>query len=179
MSDEKRSAWEMANTQLENAAKYLPKDKEWLNAIEYLKHCQRMLSVSLPILMDDGTMRVFDGYRVQHCDVRGPTKGGVRYAPAVDLDEVKALAFWDDYEMRGREPPVWWREGRHRRRPIQAVEERAPAPHEAIHVRHQRHDRRLEGHPRADVGTNAQIMAYMMDTYAMIARTRASLPTAS
>ncbi len=170
MSDEKRSAWAMAITQLENAAKFLPKDKDWLNAIEYLKHCQRMLSVSLPIIMDDGTMRVFDGFRVQHCDVRGPTKGGVRFAPQVDLDEVKALAFWMTMKCSVVNLPYGGAKGgialdpsklsknelqRLTRRYTYAISDMIGA---------------LKDIPAPDVGTNAQIMAYMMDTFAMIAR---------
>jgi glutamate dehydrogenase (NAD(P)+) len=170
MSDEKRGAFEMAITQLENAAKYLPKDKEWLNAIEYLKHCQRMLSVSLPIMMDDGTMKVFDGYRVQHCDVRGPTKGGVRFAPQVDLDEVKALAFWMTIKCSVVNLPYGGAKGGIAVDPLKLSKNEL-----------QRLTRRytyaicdmigpLKDIPAPDVGTNAQIMAYMMDTYAMIAR---------
>ncbi|MBN2153222.1 MAG: Glu/Leu/Phe/Val dehydrogenase [Candidatus Lokiarchaeota archaeon] len=170
MSDEKRSAWEMAITQLENAAKYLPKDKDWLNAIEYLKHCQRMLSVSLPILMDDGNIRVFDGYRIQHCDVRGPTKGGVRYAPQVDLDEVKALAFWMSMKCAVVNLPYGGAKGgiavdpsRLSRNELQRLTRRYTyAISDMIGS--------LKDIPAPDVGTNAQIMAYMMDTYAMIAR---------
>nr|MDO8088990.1 Glu/Leu/Phe/Val dehydrogenase [Candidatus Sigynarchaeum springense] len=170
MNDEKHSAWDMAMIQLDNAAKYLPKDKEWLNAIEYLKHCQRMLSVSLPILMDDGTMRVFDGYRVQHCDIRGPMKGGVRYAPQVDLDEVKALAMWMTIKCAVVNLPYGGAKGGI------AVDPSKLSKNEL-----QRLTRRytyaisdiigaLKDVPAPDVGTNAQIMAWMMDTFAMIAR---------
>lgn len=63
-------------------------------ALEKLKHPKAIMQVSIPVRMDDGTLQVFDGYRVQHDDTRGPTKGGIRYHPQVDLDEVKALAFW-------------------------------------------------------------------------------------
>lgn len=159
----------MAITQLDNAAKYLPQSKEWLNAIEYLKHCQRMLSVSLPIIMDDGTIRVFEGYRVQHCDVRGPVKGGVRYAPQVDLDEVKALAMWMTIKTAVVNLPYGGAKG--------GI---AVDPSKLSKSELQRLTRRytyaisdvigsLKDIPAPDVGTNAQIMAWMMDTYAMIA----------
>src|SRR5207245_5276597 len=61
---------------------------------EVLRRPRRALSLSLPVKMDDGTIRVFDGYRVQHNSARGPCKGGIRYHPAVTFDEVKALASW-------------------------------------------------------------------------------------
>ncbi len=65
-----------------------------LEAVERLKHPKQILEVSIPVRMDDGSLRVFTGYRVRHDDTRGPTKGGIRYHPAVNLAEVKALAFW-------------------------------------------------------------------------------------
>jgi len=61
---------------------------------EVLRLPQRELTVNFPVRMDNGTVRVFTGYRVQHNITRGPAKGGLRYHPAVNLDEVKALAMW-------------------------------------------------------------------------------------
>ena len=61
---------------------------------EILKHPKRELTVNFPVRMDDGSHRVFTGYRVQYNMARGPTKGGIRYHPAVTLDEVRALAAW-------------------------------------------------------------------------------------
>jgi glutamate dehydrogenase (NAD(P)+) len=61
---------------------------------EVLRHPRRELSVSLPVKMDDGSLRVFEGFRVHHNDARGPVKGGLRYSPHVDIDEVRALAMW-------------------------------------------------------------------------------------
>ena len=60
--------------------------------IEVLSHPKRALIVSVPIRLDDGSVKVFTGYRVQHTDVRGPYKGGIRYHPSVTLEEVTALA---------------------------------------------------------------------------------------
>src|SRR5438445_8501329 len=59
-----------------------------------LSHCKRELSVHFPVQMDDGAIRIFTGYRVQHNLARGPAKGGLRYNPNVSLDEVRALAMW-------------------------------------------------------------------------------------
>ncbi|MFQ5696556.1 MAG: Glu/Leu/Phe/Val dehydrogenase, partial [Terriglobia bacterium] len=61
---------------------------------EVLRHPKRQLVVSIPVKMDNGTVKVFEGYRVQHNITRGPAKGGIRYHPNVTLDEVKALAAW-------------------------------------------------------------------------------------
>lgn len=76
---------------LDNAAKYTDIQPE---ALEQLKHCKAILEVSVPVRMDDGSQRIFTGYRVRHSDVRGPTKGGIRFHPNVNLSEVKALSFW-------------------------------------------------------------------------------------
>src|SRR5438874_4718389 len=61
---------------------------------EILRSCKRELTVNFPVRMDDGRVKVFRGYRVQHSVHRGPAKGGIRYHPEVDLDEVRALAMW-------------------------------------------------------------------------------------
>jgi glutamate dehydrogenase/leucine dehydrogenase len=64
------------------------------NAKKIIEHPEKILHVSIPVEMDSGEIRVFDGYRVQHSTIRGPAKGGIRFAPEVDIDEVKALAAW-------------------------------------------------------------------------------------
>jgi glutamate dehydrogenase (NADP+) len=76
---------------LDDAASHIPVDAE---ALEKLRHPRAMLQVSIPVRMDDGSLRIFEGYRVRHDATRGPTKGGIRFHPQVSLDEVKALAFW-------------------------------------------------------------------------------------
>ena len=63
-------------------------------ALQRLSHPKAVLEVAVPVRMDDGTLRVFQGYRVRYNDARGPTKGGIRFHPGVDVDEVKALSFW-------------------------------------------------------------------------------------
>jgi glutamate dehydrogenase len=62
--------------------------------VERLRRAKRTVQVSFPVTMDDGSVRIFEGYRVQHDDARGPFKGGIRFHPQADMDEVKALAFW-------------------------------------------------------------------------------------
>ena len=76
---------------VENAAKVLGYEKA---DYEALKYPERELKVSIPVQMDDGSVRVFEGFRVQHSTSRGPAKGGVRFHPNVNQDEVKALAAW-------------------------------------------------------------------------------------
>jgi len=88
---EKINPFQIALKQLEEAAKILNLDK---GMFDMLSHPKRVLTVSIPVKMDDGSMRVFTGYRSQHNDARGPYKGGIRYHPDVTIDEVKALSMW-------------------------------------------------------------------------------------
>ena len=80
-----------ASKRLAQALKFVAISED---AIEHLKYPKASLSVSIPVRMDDGSLRFFPGYRVRYDDTRGPTKGGVRYHPGVNLDEVQSLAFW-------------------------------------------------------------------------------------
>lgn len=81
--------------QIDNAGRHLPaEDRKY---IELLKHPQRILQFSLPVQMDSGELRIFTGYRVQHSDIRGPTKGGIRFHPDLNLDEVTS-----DHRLDGR-----------------------------------------------------------------------------
>ncbi len=83
--------FENAIRRLDRAAEFAGMDQE---ALERLRHPKAVLQVSIPVRMDDGTLRIFQGYRIRHDDTRGPTKGGIRFHPDVHLGEVKALAFW-------------------------------------------------------------------------------------
>jgi len=83
--------FENAQKQLEKAKKHIELAQE---TEETLKQAKEAFTFSIPVRMDDGTLKVFKGHRVRYNDVRGPTKGGIRYHPDVTLDEVKALAFW-------------------------------------------------------------------------------------
>ena len=76
---------------LDRAFEFAAIDRE---AVERLKHPKAIVQVAVPVRMDDGSLRVFEGYRVRHDDSRGPGKGGIRFHPDVNLHEVKALAFW-------------------------------------------------------------------------------------
>ena len=87
--------FESAMTQLNKAARLLESTNQQIkDKLQILKQPQREVHVNIPVRMDDGRMRFFQGYRVQYNNARGPYKGGIRYHPNVDLNEVKALAFW-------------------------------------------------------------------------------------
>src|SRR3989344_5372141 len=88
---EKINSFKSAMQQLDNAAKVLKLDKE---IFAILRQPKRILSVSIPVKMDNGEQKVFQGFRVQYNDARGPFKGGLRFHSQVNMDEVKALAFW-------------------------------------------------------------------------------------
>ena len=130
-----------------------------------LRQPQRALTVSIPVAMDAGGEQVFTGYRVQHNGARGPVKGGMRYSLAVDLDEVKALAMWMTWKCAVVSIPYGGAKGG------VTVDPKALTPREL--------ERLTRGFiaellpilgpekdiPAPDVGTNAQIMAWMMDAY--------------
>src|SRR5581483_10957900 len=84
--------YHIAAQQFDRAAQYMPALKRGL--IDYLKRPDRSVIVEFPVELDDGSVRMFTGYRVLHNRVRGPGKGGVRYHADVNLDEVRALASW-------------------------------------------------------------------------------------
>jgi glutamate dehydrogenase (NAD(P)+) len=88
---EELNPFEIAKQQFDRAADYLELEESMRNV---LRSAKRQLIVSIPVKMDGGETKVFEGYRVQHNIARGPAKGGIRYHPGVTLDEVKALASW-------------------------------------------------------------------------------------
>src|ERR671932_1800549 len=88
---ETNNPFEIAQQQLANVAEKIDLDP---HIHEVLKSPKRELTVHFPVSMDDGSVKMFTGYRVHHNLTRGPAKGGIRYHPETDLDEVRALAFW-------------------------------------------------------------------------------------
>lgn len=88
---EKQNPFQSALVQLEKALKHL---NTTTAQIQRLRLAEKILSVNFPVKMDDGDTQIFHGFRVQHSSLRGPYKGGIRFHPQVDMDEVKALAFW-------------------------------------------------------------------------------------
>ena len=91
MSKTNQNPFENVLVQLDIAGEYLKLEP---GVRDMLRQPKRIVTVSLPVKMDDGRTNVFTGYRVQYNDARGPFKGGIRYHPGVTLDEVKALSAW-------------------------------------------------------------------------------------
>ena len=154
----------LAQQQLRNVADTFGIDDR---LVEVLQQCKKSVEVSIPTSMDDGSVRAFEGYRVIHNNARGPSKGGIRYHPDVTQDEVKALAMWmtwkcslmglpfggakggvvcDPKSMSSREL-----ERMTRRYTSEIINEIGPE----------------KDIPAPDVGTNAQTMAWIFDTYSM------------
>ena len=158
------SAYWVALRQFEDAARELKLDE---GMVDFLRHPKRELTVNFPVTMDDGSMRMFTGYRVHHNTVRGPTKGGIRYHPNVDLNEVRALAMWMTWKCAVVNIPYGGAKG--------GV---IVDPNKLSESEVRRLTRRFateisilmspEGDiPAPDVNTNAQTMAWIMDTYSM------------
>ncbi|MCW5938282.1 MAG: Glu/Leu/Phe/Val dehydrogenase [Fimbriimonadaceae bacterium] len=155
---------EMARQQLAVAAKYLDLD-EGLHAV--LAQAKRQLVVNFPVVMDDGTVQCFQGYRVQHNTSRGPTKGGLRYHFDVDLDETTALAMWMTWKCAVVNIPYGGAKGGVRvntkklsKRELEKLTRRFIT--EINLVVGERSDI-----PAPDIGTNPQVMAWIMDTVSM------------
>lgn len=152
----------LAVAQFDQAAEAMGLDP---NLRERLKLPQRSLVVSLPVRMDDGHVEVFTGYRVQHDSSRGPSKGGVRYHPDVNLGEVAALAMWMTWKCALAGLPYGGAKGGVTVVPKQL----SPAELQRLTRRYAAEIFPLIGPdkdvPAPDVGTDAQVMAWIMDTY--------------
>ncbi|HWF59972.1 MAG TPA: Glu/Leu/Phe/Val dehydrogenase [Nitrospira sp.] len=152
----------LAVAQFDQAAEAMGLDP---NLRERLKLPQRSLVVSLPVRMDDGHVEVFTGYRIQHDSSRGPSKGGVRYHPDVNLGEVAALAMWMTWKCALAGLPYGGAKGGITVAPKQL----SPAELQRLTRRYAAEIFPLIGPdkdvPAPDVGTDAQVMAWMMDTY--------------
>jgi glutamate dehydrogenase (NAD(P)+) len=164
MAQENLNPFEIAQKQFDIAA-----DKIGLNdgLREVLRAPKRQLTVSVPTLMDDGSVKVFQGYRVQHNVARGPAKGGIRYHPLVNLDEMKALAAWMTWKCATVNVPYGGGKGgvtcdpkKMSRAELERMTRRY-ASEIAIIIGP---DRDI---PAPDVYTDAQTMAWIMDTYSM------------
>jgi glutamate dehydrogenase (NAD(P)+) len=134
---------------------------------QMLRHCKRELSVNFPVNMDDGSIRVFNGYRVQHNLARGPAKGGIRYSLHVSLDEVRALAMWMTWKSAVVNLPYGGAKGG------VIVDPRALSRHELEDLT-RRYATEIsiiigptQDIPAPDMGTDEQIMAWIMDTISM------------
>jgi glutamate dehydrogenase (NAD(P)+) len=156
--------YEMAKKQIDIVAEVMDLDS---NIVTFLKRIERSLIVSIPIMMDDGSLKVFEGYRVHHSTVRGPGKGGIRYSPLVNLDEVKALATWMTWKSSLLNLPLGGAKGgicvdpfKLSIRELERLTRRYTA--EIINIIGPDIDV-----PAPDMNTNAQTMSWMMDVYSM------------
>jgi glutamate dehydrogenase (NAD(P)+) len=156
--------WLNAQRQFDNAAAILNLSAG-LRAV--LREVRRELLVRFPVKMDDGSLRVFEGYRVQHNTTRGPAKGGIRYHPQTSLEEVKALSMWMTWKCALMNIPYGGAKG--------GV---VVDPRELSHRELERLTRRFASEislligpdsdiPAPDVNTNAEVMAWIMDTISM------------
>ncbi len=156
--------FQMAQQQFDIAAAVLGLDP---NMRRVLRECKRELIVTFPVLMDDHTVQMFTGFRVHHNVDRGPAKGGIRYHPDVSLDEVKALAMWMTWKCAVVGIPYGGAKGgvivdpkRLSRNELENLTRRYTTEISILIGP----DRDI---PAPDVNTNAQIMAWMMDTISM------------
>lgn len=159
------SAYETAQSQLRSVAMMLDLDA---GVTELLASPKRELTVRFPVRMDDGSTRVFTGYRVQHNEARGPVKGGLRYSPLVNLDEVRALAMWMTWKCAVVNIPYGGAKGGVTVDPRGISE----AELERMTRRYAAEISIIVGPekdiPAPDVGTDSRVMAWFMDTYSMI-----------
>src|SRR5438552_2206513 len=157
--------WDNARQQLAAVAERLKLDP---GMREVLAHCKREFTVNFPVQMDDGTIHVFTGYRIHHNEARGPVKGGLRYSLNVSVDEVRALSMWMTWKCAVAGLPYGGAKGG------VIVDPRALSVREL-----ERLTRRFAAEiglliapdmdvPAPDMGTDAQVMAWIMDTYSMM-----------
>ena len=156
--------WHNAQSQFDTAAELLSLEPS-LRAV--LREVRREFTVRFPVQMDDGGVRMFEGYRVQHNTTRGPAKGGIRFHPECSLEEVKALAMWMTWKCALANLPFGGAKG--------GV---IVDPAELSHRELERLTRRFASEitvligpesdiPAPDVNTSAEIMAWIMDTLSM------------
>lgn len=159
-----RNTFEMALKNFEIAANTLNLDS---NIRERIRLPERELIVNFPVKMRDGSIKVFTGYRVQHNTARGPAKGGIRYHPSVNLDEVRALASWMTWKCAVVGIPFGGGKGGIRCNPKEMTRDEL----ENMTRRYTTEISILIGPerdiPAPDVYTDAQTMAWIMDTYSM------------
>jgi len=160
----KINPWESAKKKLIIAAEELGMDPNTLN---YLNKVERILVVSIPIIKDDGSLEIYEGFRCHHSTLRGPAKGGIRYSPDVTIDEIKALAFLMTCKTALLNLPLGGSKGGVRvdpndlsKKELERLTRRYTA--EIINIIGPNLDI-----PAPDMGTDEQVMAWIFDTYSM------------
>ncbi len=166
-SDNEKNPWLAAEARFDQAAKRLRLDE---GLCKVLRTPAKEITVNIPVQLDDGRLEVFTGYRVQHSIARGPAKGGIRFAPDVTLDEVRALASWMTWKCAVVNIPFGGGKGGVICDPnllSDAELEKITRRYAAEIIDFIGPERDV---PAPDVNTNEKIMAWIMDTYSMHAR---------
>jgi len=161
------NVYESAEARFETAAELLGLEQ---GLYRYMKYPEREITVYIPVSLDSGQIAVFTGYRVLHSTVRGPGKGGIRFAPNVSLDEVRALAAWMTWKCAVVNIPFGGAKGGVICNPANLSKselERVTRRYTASLSDWLGPERDI---PAPDIGTNDQIMAWVMDTYSMHVR---------
>jgi len=161
---EEMNVYQNAEARFEEAAKKLGLEQ---GVYKYLKYPDKEVTMYIPVGMDNGTLEVFTGYRVLHSTVRGPGKGGIRFAPDVSIDEVRALAAWMTWKCAVVDIPFGGAKGGvicDPRKMSRGELERLTRRYTAELSSWLGPERDV---PAPDVGTNEQTMAWVMDTYSM------------
>src|SRR5216684_1053341 len=166
-TEQETNPWLAAEARFDEAATLLNLDD---GICKVLRSPTREITVHIPVMLDDGRIEVFTGYRVQHSIARGPGKGGIRFAPDVTLDEVRALAAWMTWKCAVVNIPFGGAKGG----VICDPQSLSRAELEKITRRYTAELMDQFGPekdvPAPDMGTNPQTMAWIMDTYSMHAR---------
>ena len=162
LAENELNVYESAEARFEAAAQRLELEDGFYR---FLKYPTREITVYIPVAMDNGSLEVFIGYRVLHSAVRGPGKGGIRFAPNVTIDEVRALAAWMTWKCAVVNIPFGGAKGgvicdptKLSKTELERVTRRYTA--ELTEWFGPEHDI-----PAPDIGTNDQVMAWVMDTY--------------
>jgi glutamate dehydrogenase (NAD(P)+) len=156
--------FEIAQEQLRRVASVFQIDP---NLVRVLQQCKKAVSVSIPVVMDNGEIRVFEGYRVTHNIARGPSKGGIRYHPDVTLDEVKSLAMWMTWKCALMGIPFGGAKGGVICNPKQMSRmelEKMTRRYTSEIINEIGPEKDI---PAPDVGTDPSVMAWIFDTYSM------------
>src|ERR1700691_6514896 len=162
--DQEINPWEAQSARFEFAARKLNLDE---NLWKVLSTPSREIIVHFPVSMDNGKIEMFTGFRVQHSIARGPGKGGIRYAPDVTLDEIRALARWMTWKCAVVNIPFGGAKGGvicDPRKLSMGALERIPRRYTAELIEFLSPEKDV---PAPDVNTNEQTMAWIMDTYSM------------
>jgi glutamate dehydrogenase (NAD(P)+) len=160
----RENPFELAQDQLRKVADAFQIDP---NLVRVLERCKKAVVVSVPFSKDDGTIEVYEGYRVTHNIARGPSKGGIRYHPDVTLDEVKALAMWMTWKCALMGIPFGGAKGGVVCNPKQLSRgelERMTRRYTSEIVNEIGPEKDI---PAPDVGTDPRVMAWIFDTYSM------------